>query len=60
MLPESAIVYQDMMLKLAKGDEKLSIIGDNQLSTSSFIMCIKYYMYVVYNGYGRLDYIKKK
>lgn len=60
MLPESAIIYQDMMLKLAKGGEKLSIIGDNQLSTSSFIMCIKYYIHIVYNGYGRLDYIKKK
>lgn len=60
MLPEAAVTYQNMILKLAKSGEQLSIIGNNQLSTSSFVMCIYYYIHVVRNGYGRLDYIKKR
>lgn len=60
MLPEAALTYQNMILKLAKSEEQLSIVGNNQLSTSSFIMCIYYYIHVVRNGYGRLDYIKKR
>lgn len=56
MLPQSAIVYKNMMLRLAKSGDVLNMTTDNQLSTSSSVLCIEVFIYVVRNGYGRVDF----
>lgn len=52
MLPESAILYQDMILSLAKSGEIFAHNKDELLSTSSIIICIMYCIKVVSKGYG--------
>jgi hypothetical protein len=52
MLPESALLYQNMILALAKSGEKLAHNKDELLSTSSIIICIMYCIKVVSKGYG--------
>lgn len=60
MLPEAAITYQNTILKLAQSGEQLSITGNSELSTSSYIICICYYISIVRRGYGRVDWTRKR
>lgn len=59
MLPQSAIIYQNMMLKLAKSGDTVNLTSDNQLSTSSIILCIQVCIRVVRNGYGSVIWNRK-
>ena len=60
MLPEAAITYQNTILRLAQSGEQLSITGNSELSTSSYIICISYYISIVRRGYGRVDWTRKR
>lgn len=52
MLPEPALIYQNMILSLAKSGEEFAHNKNELLSTSSIIICIMYGIKIVSKGYG--------
>lgn len=59
MLPESAIIYQNMIFALARSGDVLDLTSHNQLSTSSLVMCISYCRSIVSKGVGSVQWNKK-
>lgn len=59
MLPESAIIYQNMIFALARSGDVLDLTSHNQLSTSSLVMCISYCRSTVSKGIGCVQWNKK-
>lgn len=59
MLPESAIIYQNMIFALARSGDVLDLTSHNQLSTSSLVMCISYCRSIVSKGMGSVQWNKK-
>lgn len=59
MLPESAIIYQNMIFALARSGDVLDLTSHGQLSTSSLVMCISYCKSIVSKGMGYVQWNKK-
>lgn len=59
MLPESAIVYQNMIYKLAKSGDVLKLTKNYQLSTSSIIIILQYCIHAVKNGHAYVSSSKE-